>query len=44
MNDRATKQTSCQMKSIVINNMKWIESITKRKQEKNIYKFDLNNS
>lgn len=30
MNDRATKQKSCQMKSTVINNMKWIKSITKK--------------
>ena len=35
MNGRATLQKSCQMKSIVINNMKWIESITKRKKKKN---------
>lgn len=34
MNGGATKQKSCQMKSIVINNMKWIKSITKRKKKK----------
>lgn len=34
MNGGATEQKSCQMKSIAINNMEWIESITKRKKKK----------
>lgn len=33
MNGGATEQKSCQMKSIAINNMEWIESITKRKKK-----------